>query len=62
MYADNTVLYYHHQGFEKALSEHLTEISTMLQENELTLNLAPTDLAPKDRNIHIEYESKPMNI
>lgn len=76
MYADDTVLYYHHHNIEeieKALSEDLSTISTWLEENELIINLkkgkteimvfgTKTRLNKQEREIVVQYQSQPINV
>jgi hypothetical protein len=71
MYADDTVLYYHHHNLEeieRAITEDLSTMSTWLQENELILNLkngkteimvfgTKARLNKQDHNIRVEYQN-----
>ena len=76
MYADDTVLYFHHHDLheiEKALSEDLNTMSKWLEDNELILNLKKgktevmmfgtrARLNKQDSEIKIEYKSQQINV
>ena len=75
MYADDTVLHYSHKDLkeiEKVLSQDLCKVSKWLQKNELVLNLkkgktevmlfgTKKRLNQQEREIEINYQSKPIN-
>ena len=75
MYADDTVLYYHHQDtkeIEKAISNDISIVSTWLQDNELILNLKKgktefmvfgtrNRLNRQHHDIDVKYQSQSIN-